>query len=211
MSKQFVYIPAGSDLEYVFDGNGPLEKYYVHFDLTFGITHLSDYFRIPSVIPATEFQRAEMLFRLLCDMCADTFAPISQLAANGLLLSLVAELLKQCNAEFTHTPSKLDKEMRESVEYIKHHLGEKLSVSDLAQRVGYSSTYFTKKFKKSFGCTPTDYMANLKISYAKAWLTAGDLPIHAIASALGFCDASYFSNFFKSKTGLFPGHYRKNR
>lgn len=209
--KQFVYIPADSDLQYDFSGDGPLEKYYVHFDLTFGANHLFDYFQIPSVIPSADFQKAEDIFQQLCRMCADSFAPISQLAANGLLLSLVAELLKQCNAEFIHTPNTLDKEMRESVEYIKSHLGKKLSVSDLAQRVGYSSTYFTKKFKKTFGCTPTDYMANLKISYAKAWLTAGNMSVHAIASALGFCDASYFSNFFKAKTGLYPGYYRKNR
>ena len=205
-----VYIPADSDLEFYFDENGALEKYYIHFDLTFGTNQLSDYFKVPSVVPLSDTERAEELFRDLLRFCADCNTPISQIAANGLLFSLVAELLSQGKALFTHIPQKLDKEMREAVEYIESHYNEPLAVSTLAERVGYSLTYFTKKFKKAFGCTPTDYIANLKISYAKNCLKTGSMPISDIASALGFCDVSYFSNFFKAKTGLCPGYYRNN-
>lgn len=210
--NNLVYIPAGSDLQYYFNGVGPLEKYYVHFDLIYGTNQLADYFKIPCLIHLEhdDQERIEEIFKQLMHHCSDCTAPISQIAANGLLFSLVAEMLSRGNAQFVHTPKKLDKEMRETVEYIESHYNEPLAVAKLAERVGYSVTYFTKKFKKAFGCTPTDYIANLKISYAKNWLKNGSMSISDIASSLGFCDTSYFSNFFKAKTGLCPGYYRNN-
>lgn len=204
-----VYIPAGSDLEYNFDGNGPLEKYYVHFDLTFGKNQLLDYFKTPCLIPLKNEETVENIFNGLLHQASNLDSPISQIASNGLLFSLIAEMLSQSNAQFIHSPKNLDKEMSDTIDYIENHFSEPLSISDLAERVGYSVTYFTKKFKKSFGCTPTDYIANIKVSYAKSWLRTGTMSITDIASSLGFCDASYFSNFFKAKTGLCPGYYRK--
>lgn len=204
-----VYIPADSDLEYFFDGKGTLEKYFIHFDLSFGAHRLSEYFQIPCLIPLKDEGRIEGMFTELRRLCADGGAPVAQLAANGLLLSLVAEMLGQSDAPFIRTPEKMEKEMRDTVEHINAHLGESLSVAALAARVGYSAPYFTKKFKKAFGTTPTEYIANLKIDYAKSKLMSGEMSVSAVASSLGFCDASYFSNFFKSKTGLYPGYYRK--
>jgi len=207
-----VFIPADSDLEFCFDGNGPLEKYYIHFDLTFGANQLSDYFKIPSVILLQQPARTEQLFADLRRCYTESNDnPIAQLAANGFLLTLVAELLRQGNASFTHAPENLSKEMRETLEYINAHFGENLSVAELADRVGYSTAYFTKKFKKVFGTTPTDYVADLRISYAKLWLADKERSVHDVAEALGFCDASHFSNFFKAKTGLYPSYYRKNK
>lgn len=204
-----IYIPAESDLEFFFDGQGPLEKYYIHFDLTFGANQLSDYFKISHVIPLRESTRAEQLFADLRRFCADSGEPVAQLAANGLLFSLVAEMLWQSGAEFIRTPENLEKEIRDTLKYMNSHIGDDLSVTRLAERVGYSAPYFTKKFKKALGVTPTDYIANLKISYAKSWLMTGEMSVGAVAEALGFCDSSYFSNFFKAKTGLYPGYYRK--
>lgn len=204
-----VYIPAESDLEFFFDGQGALEKYYIHFDLTFGAHQLSDYFKIPHVIPLRDSARAEQLFVDLRRFCADSGEPVAQLAANGLLFSLVAEMLWQSGAEFTRTPENLESEIRDTLKYINANIGDDLSVARLAEKVGYSAPYFTKKFKKALGVTPTDYIANLRISYAKSWLMSGEMSVGAVAEALGFCDSSYFSNFFKAKTGLYPGYYRK--
>lgn len=206
-----VFIPADSDLEFDFDGKGKLEKYYIHFDLTFGANRLSDYFKIPHTIPLKDEERVERIFKDLCLYNANRTAPAAQLAANGALFSLVSEMIWQSEAQFIHTPENLDPKMSETIKYIDRHFGESLSVSKLAERVGYSTAYFTKKFKKTFGTTPIDYIANIKVGYAKLWLSEGNKSIHAIAEDLGFCDASYFSNFFKMKTGLYPVYYRKKR
>ena len=206
-----VYIPADSDLEFFFDGKGALEKYYVHFDLTFGAHQLADYFKIPHVMPLQNAERIEQLMADLRRYTADGASPAAQLAAGGALLSLVAEMLWLCDAAFVRTPKNLDPRMRDTLDYMEKHFKESLSVSELAERVGYSNAYFTKKFKKAFGTTPTEYIANIKLGYAKQWLLEGTRSIHAIAEALGFCDASYFSNFFKAKTGLYPGYYRKKK
>jgi len=204
-----VFVPANSELEFFFDGKGKFEKYYVHFDLALGTNQLADHFKMPLVFKPRDTSRVEAIFSELCECCAHMDAPTLQLAANGLLLSLVAEMLALGKAEFVTVPKSVDREMRMALQYIDEHIGGSLSVEVLARHVGYSATYFTKKFKRAFGVTPTEYIANLRISFAKQYLAAGHMSVQEIAVALGFCDASYFSHFFKSKTGLYPVYYRK--
>ena len=84
-----------------------------------------------------------------------------------------------------------------------------IPMNEIADMLGFEDAlYFSKKFKSCFGCTPTDYVNNLRIERAKALLKTGELSISQIASELGFCETSHFSNFFKSKTGLSPAYYR---
>ena len=207
---RFVYIPAGSDLEFRFDGSGPLEKYFTHFDLSFGTKTLSEAFRIPAVLVPRDEAHAEALFSSLLRCAENGTDPASEIAVSGALLSLVAELLSSDGVAPVTAQPPIEKEMRETVAYIERHFGDALSVSALAARVGYSETYFSKKFKKTFGCTPSDYIAELRLRYAKLWLEEGTASVAEIAAALGFTDAGYFSNFFKAKTGLSPICYRKS-
>lgn len=207
--NQLVFIPSGSELEFCFDGKGALEKYFVHFDLNYGIGSLGNCFATPCLSTPQNEARIEELFVELINCLRSRSDPVSSIAANGIMMSLVAETLLQSNSKFTHTSDLLPKEMREAVKYIENNYYKPISILKLAQRTGYSMTYFTKKFKQAFGCTPTEYITNLKIEFAKTRLKDNKMTIAQIAYALGFLDTSYFSNFFKTKTGLSPTYYRK--
>ena len=93
---------------------------------------------------------------------------------------------------------------------IDMNLAKPIQMQTLAKSIGYSTAYFTKKFKAVFGRTPTDYIAEKKIALAKDALKSTDRTISDIACSLGFADASYFSTFFKARTGLSPAFYRKD-
>lgn len=206
---QLVFIPAGSELEFFFDGKGSLEKYFVHFDLNYGVGALCDCFITPCLSSPDDETRIEELFKALICHTRAKQEPSSAIAANGTMLSLVAEMIRQTNSKFTNPKSSLPKEMREVISYIETNLCSQIPVSVLAEKAGYSLTYFTKKFKRAFGCTPTDYIFNLKIERAESMLRDKKMSIAEIAYALGFSGTSYFSNFFKIKTGLSPAYYRK--
>ena len=134
---------------------------------------------------------------------------MAQIAQSATLLALVAEVLTQANAIPNEMNERIPPEIREIAEYIDDHLGELLPMDMLAEKIGYSTAYFTKKFKAVFGRTPTDYIAEKRIYRAKDELKNTDRTIYAIANSLGFSDASYFSSFFKARTGLSPAFYRK--
>lgn len=203
-----VFIPAGSRLEFAFDGEGPLEKYFAHFDLVYNMGSLADCFLIPGLFAPIDEARIKVLFDELIKELKNTASPTSAIRANAAMMGIVAELITQSGAEPTHIQGALPRDMLETVRRMERCYCGQLSVTELASKAGYSVTYFSKKFKSCFGCTPTDYVNNLRIERAKALLKTGELSISQIASELGFCETSHFSNFFKSKTGLSPAYYR---
>ena len=204
-----VFIPAGSELEFNFDGNGPLEKYFVHFDIDYGIGAIGACFDVPCLFKPSDEERLSALFDELKRNFRSETAIASSIAANGTLISLVAEMLLQSGAEFTYTKEHFPKDMRKAANFIENHCNRQISVAELAKKAGYSPTYFTKKFTKTFGYSPTEYMANVRIEHAKLRLREKNMTVAEIAYALGFSDPGYFSNFFKAKTGLSPAYYRK--
>ena len=208
---RLVFIPAGSKLEFNFDGKGPLEKYFVHFDLNYSVGTLSDYFEVPNLIVPKDEDKVESLFSEIIKNLYDSENPISSVASSGAMMALVANTLEDGGATFSYAKNPETKEMYKIAEYIESRYRESISVSELSEAFGYSTTYFTKKFKRTFGCTPTDYISNLKIERARRLLSGSEMTVTEIASDLGFSDASHFSSVFKMKTGLSPATYRKER
>lgn len=99
--------------------------------------------------------------------------------------------------------------MRNSCEYIKSHLGEPISIEELAKRTGYTEYYFSHKFKKEIGCSVNDYILNEKIERAKLLLSGTTESIQSISDNLAFSNRSYFYTCFQKITGMSPTKYRK--
>ena len=96
-----------------------------------------------------------------------------------------------------------------TLDYIKHHFSEPLSVEDLAWSNGISSGYLSRKFKQSTGIGLLTYIMNVRLDKAKELLTTTDEPITAIAYKCGYTDSNYFSYAFKKAEGISPLKYRK--
>ena len=86
----------------------------------------------------------------------------------------------------------------------------KFDLHHLAEHLGYSDYYLTKKFKQETGCSITEYITAQKMERAKQLLTGTQLTIGQIADQLHICSQSYFGNLFQKHTGMRPLEY-KNR
>ena len=95
-----------------------------------------------------------------------------------------------------------------SLSYIREHYTEKISVSDIADSVGYSSSYFGYIFKKKHGIPVNKYILGLRLSKAAELLSDTSLSISSVAENVGFDDPNYFSTVFKASYGLSPRQYR---
>ena len=95
-----------------------------------------------------------------------------------------------------------------AVTYIRNNLHTKLNLDWLADQHFLSYIQFSRRFKKATGATPQEYVVGLRLKKAKQLLSDTDMMIQNIASACGFSNAYYFSNFFQKHCQLSPTQYR---
>ncbi len=79
-----------------------------------------------------------------------------------------------------------------------------ISVSTLASDAEMSEVYFRKLFRSAYGCSPSEFITNCRISYAKELLEESYLSLSEIAEYCGFSSTSYFCRVFKKRTGITP-------
>jgi hypothetical protein len=89
--NRVVFIPEGSELQFYFDGNGSLEKYYTHFHLALGGTNVCDFFHFPLVFEPSNADAIEDLFQKLIQLRPNQDNPLAQIAQSATLLALVAD------------------------------------------------------------------------------------------------------------------------
>lgn len=94
--------------------------------------------------------------------------------------------------------------------YIDEHLGEHISIGELAQKTHTSVSGIYKCLSRSYGCTPGEFICKKRLEKAVSLLTESELSISEIAESVGFSDTAHFSKNFKKAYGISPLKYRKN-
>ena len=94
--------------------------------------------------------------------------------------------------------------VRQTVEYMRKHLWEKMTVGALAERVHLSTSHFSEIFRKETGMTPLQYLTNERMGFAAFTLLTEERPVREVAALIGYEEASTFSRSFKRQFGLSP-------
>lgn len=92
--------------------------------------------------------------------------------------------------------------------YIGQHYKEKLTLSILASKIGFSKFYISRLFNNKIGYSLTEYVSKLRINMAEALLLESDMTIVNIAFECGFDSYRNFDRVFKEFTGTTPSEYR---
>lgn len=96
-------------------------------------------------------------------------------------------------------------------QYIEEHFSEPLTIDQLAKIVEISPKYFVDLFKKKYGFSAMEYVAELRLKEAKKLLAQLDVRVRDIAHQVGYSDEFYFSRRFKKAIGVSPTTYMKKR
>lgn len=94
------------------------------------------------------------------------------------------------------------------VNYIKKYHTENIKSEDICRQFSCSRSYLSHEFNSYTGKTIRQYLTELRIEDAKALLKYSKLNITEIAFSVGYSDSNYFSNLFKTITGMSPREYR---
>ena len=93
-------------------------------------------------------------------------------------------------------------------DYIEDHLGENISLRQLAALAQLSPYHFARAFKQSFGTPPHHYHMSRRIERAKAILEDTPRTVTEVGVLLGFSETSAFSASFRRAVGVTPTKYR---
>ena len=92
---------------------------------------------------------------------------------------------------------------QKAVTYIHGHFRESLTISGLCRKAHISATAFRKCFDTCSHTTPTVYIRQLRLEYARN-LIAGGMPVEHAAMACGIPDPKYFARLVKRTYGCTP-------
>jgi AraC-like DNA-binding protein len=118
-------------------------------------------------------------------------------------LRQIIEVIRQAPVQRTADP------IAERVsDYIKAHLSEEITVSQIAEKMHISVYYLSHVFKDTTGTTIIEYRNELRLTRSKQLLIETDLSISEIAQDVGFGTASYFTEIFSRSEKISPVKYR---
>ena len=98
--------------------------------------------------------------------------------------------------------------LRRVRDHVDAHLGDSISINDLAAIAGLSLYHFARAFKRSEGVNPHSYVMQCRVRRAQELLAGTDMPIAEIAIACGFSDQSHCARRFRKSLGITPWRYR---
>jgi len=99
--------------------------------------------------------------------------------------------------------------VRKSIQYMRSHIQDKISVKELAETVNLSISRFSHLFKEETGMSPMAYFQKEKIENAKQMLSDSRFSIYEISTILGFSNESHFIRAFREQLNVTPGEYRR--
>jgi AraC-like DNA-binding protein len=98
--------------------------------------------------------------------------------------------------------------LKRVLEYIEAHLGENISLTELARHSSLSVYYFATQFRKSTGLSPHQFILQRRVHRARELLRTTSLTVLDVSLDLGFQHQNNFTRAFRRVTGMTPTRFR---
>jgi len=99
--------------------------------------------------------------------------------------------------------------LRRVTELVHAKIEDELSLQEMAESAGLSTTYFSHMFRKSTGESPHQFVLRLRVARAKEMLRAVEVRVLDVAVACGFKTQQHFARVFRRLCGVSPTEYRQ--
>jgi AraC-like DNA-binding protein len=126
---------------------------------------------------------------------------------NGMFLSFLAQLARHLTYR-KESDSYHHQLADRIIDYIHQNMDKPLTNKEIAEIFSFHPNYLNRLFISYTGTSLHQYILNMKANKAVELLHQTNMPVAGVAAALGFCDISHFSRFFKQKIGCSPSKLR---
>jgi transcriptional regulator GlxA family with amidase domain len=93
--------------------------------------------------------------------------------------------------------------------YVTDHIGDALSIEQLASAVSVSRRTFSRVFAKYAKVTPSAFVEQVRVDTARKLLEASDAPLKTVAFKCGFHSATHMRTTFARRLNVTPKQYRE--
>ena len=93
---------------------------------------------------------------------------------------------------------------------IEDHGPKGIRVTDIARKLGVSTSLLKLRFHQSRNCSLRDTLITTRMDEVTRLLKTSDYPVGQIAKMCGFSSSAVLIHLFKKKFGTSPGRWRKN-
>jgi len=100
--------------------------------------------------------------------------------------------------------------LRIVMELMTEHLGDPLSIEEMASHIDVAPSYFIKAFREATGEPPHRWLMRKRIERAKSLLRSSEVTISDVSVICGFADQSHFTRVFRQIEGTTPHVWRRN-
>jgi AraC-like DNA-binding protein len=133
----------------------------------------------------------------------DALFPAVNAYRGGLLRALLAEFQRLSVV----AASRIEEKTRT---YMLRHLGEAITLDDLANNIGMSRYYFCRVYKEVTQQTPMEHLRALRLERARDLIRSTALPLKAIAPEVGFGSAQHLCRLLHDRFGVGVRELRAN-
>ena len=99
--------------------------------------------------------------------------------------------------------------VKKTLEITEKEYANKISVESIADQLGVSASYLSRKFKQITGLTYLDFLNKYRISQAIRLMETGQYKVYEISEKTGFSDYKHFNVVFKRYTNQSPTEFMK--
>ena len=136
--------------------------------------------------------------------------PHYELVCQDLLNMLIVKLIRRTNFSFEFVPSvKSSRECIKLKQYMEANYNQNITLDTLAQVSHLNKYYMVHAFTRQFGCSPMNYLMEVRIKASKELLATTDYSITEVAQSSGFSSQSYFAQCFLKHCRMTASAYRK--
>jgi LacI family transcriptional regulator len=104
-----------------------------------------------------------------------------------------------------------DPSVAKAIRFIRDHACDGIGVDAVAQQSGMSRDKLERRFRQFINRTPLEEIQEMRLRRVKQLLLETDYVLPQIAEMAGFEYQEYMVRFFKKRTGLTPGVFRRKR
>lgn len=168
-------------------------------------------------LPATDFEEVRNHGRIVTQAHLDAdderALPFHRLhdaisaGADKLTLEVAATEAVGAFVAFEQAPAIFNRRVRRTMEYLREHLTQDVTLDELAQHAGLDKFHLCRAFRAQVGIAPYAYLTHLRIARAKDLLVGG-MPASEVAPHVGLYDQSQLTRHFRRIVGVTPARFR---
>ncbi len=157
----------------------------------------------PVILPLSQLIKELLFYLLLHPQTSNAISLVS------VMIETLTENLnsygKHMELSTEHLSGKIkDTRIRKAVGLMQDHIGEKISIEEIAKKSGLSSRNLNRLMLQEIGLSPKQFLITARIEYAQKLLLMPGASVTDVALSVGYSSLSQFISIFRSQTGQLP-------